>query len=542
MKRKILIISVGILSLSIIIFFAYSKIFKAKSLQVKNSNELTSAQKEKDFRYLTNLAVKVSPFIKENAKIKGLSDISTLSEEYIQKARKTKDDTEFMKLIEEYITRLSHTGHADLLYGEPMAKQILSMTDEEKSNMKETISFYNIDQSALNKINYWFYIYDNILKTKFMQPEVKIMYTNGKYIVTEPSKLKSSGEVLQKGAEIESIDGDAVDEYVKKLQTKVRLSYDDNLHKLFFFNPLMVRSQKNDSGLKVSFRMSNNDIKNAIVSESYQANVNTVYSNVITEDLSENIGYIKIFSLLNRGTEASDNDKKLISDYIKKSQGKYRKLIIDIRGNGGGDPAYWQDLIVTPLIKKPIVYTQTAMVKKDFFKLWGKTVQQYLDTRYIDAQTPSFINKKNNVHLQEIEDVKNPSGYDDSWITFNLSHKISPEDMLPFDGKIYLLVDGNSFSASEDFAQFCKRTGFAEIVGNNTCGGAAAFLSSHYFCLPESKIIFRLEVETVLNPDDTMSEELGTEPDIKMEIKPTPTNYSKESLMKDEWICSLINN
>lgn len=393
MKRKILIMSVGILSLSIIIFFTYSKIFKVKSLQVKNSNELTSAQKEKDFHYLTNLAVKASPFVKENAKIKGLSDISALSEEYIQKARKTKDDTEFMKLIEEYITRLCQTGHANLLYEDPIVKQLLSMPEEDKNNMKETLSFYNINQSALNKINYWFYKYNDVLSTKFMQPEVKIMYTNGKYIVTEPCKLKSSGEVLQEGAEIESVDGHATDEYVKKLENKIRLSYDNNLHKLFLFNPLVVKSQNSDSGLKVSFRIPESGIKDTIVSESYQY-INTVYPNVITEELSENIGYIKIFNFLGRGTAVIDNDKKMISDYIKKSQGKYKKLIIDIRGNGGGNPAYWQDLIVAPLIKKPIVYTQTAVVKKDFFKLWGKTVQQYLDTGYIDTQTPSFINKK----------------------------------------------------------------------------------------------------------------------------------------------------
>lgn len=39
-----------------------------------------------------------------------------------------------------------------------------------------------------------------------------------------------------------------------------------------------------------------------------------------------------------------------------------------------------------------------------------------------------------------------------------------------------------------------------------------------------------------------MSEELGTEPDIKMEIKPTPTNYNKESLIQDDWIQSIINH
>lgn len=540
MKRKISFISIGILILSIMVIFSYFKISISKSAQVKISGELTSSQKEIDFRYLTNLAVKVSPFVDSNVKIKGLSDISALSKEYIKKAGKTKNDTEFMKLIEEYITSLSQTGHANLIYADPIVNKILPISEEDKNNMKQTFSFYNIDQNAMNKVNYWFGIYDENLKTKLMQLEVKVMYTNGKYIVTEPCKLKLSGKVIQKGAEVVSIDGYPVDEYVKTLQTKIGLRYDNKLQKLFLFNPMMVKYQNSDSGCKVRFRLPNNDIEQVVVSNLYQSNINTFNQNVVTEDLSESTGYIRVPSFPSSGT-ASEYDKKLISDYIKKSQGKFKKLIIDIRGNGGGSPEFWKDLIVAPLIKKPVVYTQTAVVKKDFFKYWGKTVQQYLDTQYIDTQTPSSINKKNSVHLQEIEEIKNLTGYDDSYVTFNVSNKISPEDMLPFDGKIYLLVDGGCFSASEDFAQFCKRTGFAEVVGNNTGGGAAAFLSPHYFCLPESKLIFRLEVESVLNLDGTMSEVLGTEPDIKMEIKPTPTNYNKESLMQDDWIRSIIN-
>lgn len=540
MKRKILIISAGILLLSTTVFFTYLKIFKVQtqSTGANNSNELTSVQKKADFRYLTNLVVKAWPFVEADSKIEGLSDISTLSEEYIQMAGETKSDTEFMQLIEEYVTRLSQTGHAYLLHEDPIATQLLAMSEDEKNNIRQTLSFYNIDESALDKINYWYWMADKIVKSKFIQPEIKITYTNGKYIVTEECKFKSSGKVLQKDAEIENINGYPVDEYVKILQTKSILGYDNNLSKLFIFNPLMVKSHNDDSEWKVSFKLPNNHIEDTIVLQANQSTSYTSYPNVITEDLREDIGYIKIFSFI---AENKEKDKKLINDYINKSQNKYKKLIIDIRGNGGGDPEYWKNLIIAPLIREPLEYTQTAVVKKNFFKIWGKTTQQYLDTQYIDAQTPSFLNKKINANLQEVNKVKNLPGYDDSWITYNVTSKISPSDMLPFEGKIYLLVDGGTFSASEDFAQVCKRTAFAEIVGNNTGGGAAAFIPPHYFCLPESKIIFRLEVEAVLNPDGTMSEELGTDPDIKMEIKPTPTNYNKESLLQDDWIYRIIN-
>lgn len=541
MKKKIFIALTGIMVLSAVLYFVYPKIINTKSSQAKTADGLTSEQKETDFRYLIGLGEKVYPFNKSNVKVKGLSDIRSLSKDYIKRAGKTKNDTEFMKLVEEYITRLSQTGHAYVYYNLPESSYIpdvSTMSEDAKNQIKQKLSFYNIDLSALNKFNYWSYLHDEISKNKYAQPEIKIIYTDGKYMVTEPCKLKSSGEIIQKGAEVKGIDGYTADEYVRSLQSQVKLGFDSSLHKLFLFNPFVVRPQNNASGWKVVFKLPDGGTKDAVVSELDQSNPNTstFYQNVITEDLGEDIGYIKISSLVNNNTSAPDYDKNLINDYIKESQGKYKKLIIDLRGNGGGSPEFLLDSIVAPLIKKPIVYTQTAAVKKSFFKLWGKTVQQYLDTQYTDTPTLSFINKNNNPHLQEVTEVKNFPGYDDSWVTFNVTHKISPKNTLPFNGKVYLLVDGGSFSASEDFAQFCKRTGFAEVIGNNTGGGAASFLDPFFFCLPESKIIFRLEIETSLNPDATMSEVLGTEPDIKMKIKPTPADCSKESLMKDDWI------
>ena len=69
-------------------------------------------------------------------------------------------------------------------------------------------------------------------------------------------------------------------------------------------------------------------------------------------------------------------------------------------------------------------------------------------------------------------------------------------------------------SASEGFAIFCKATGFAVLVGENTLGdggGANVFLAK----LPNSGLIMKYRAMHVLNPDGSSNVEFGTTPDIK---------------------------
>jgi C-terminal processing protease CtpA/Prc len=96
--------------------------------------------------------------------------------------------------------------------------------------------------------------------------------------------------------------------------------------------------------------------------------------NSICCELSQDVGYIKIFSF---NKSFIDNDKKIIQGFMNKSQGKYKKLIIDIRRNSGGDPYYWMNILVQPIIKNTITYEEKAAFKKEFIKREGLRFYAY---------------------------------------------------------------------------------------------------------------------------------------------------------------------
>ena len=48
----------------------------------------------------------------------------------------------------------------------------------------------------------------------------------------------------------------------------------------------------------------------------------------------------------------SNYDQKKLKTYLKKSKNK-KALVIDIRGNTGGDSRYWQDFLLPQIIDKP---------------------------------------------------------------------------------------------------------------------------------------------------------------------------------------------
>jgi C-terminal processing protease CtpA/Prc len=106
------------------------------------------------------------------------------------------------------------------------------------------------------------------------------------------------------------------------------------------------------------------------------------------------------------------------------------------------------------------------------------------------------------------------------------------------------LTDNDSFSATEDFVKAVKQLQLATLVGATTAGGAAAFIEPWLFELPNSHIIFTLEIELAFNPNGTINEIYGTRPDFELEPSryPTtyPTGFSTEELLNDSWIQWII--
>lgn len=166
-------------------------------------------------------------------------------------------------------------------------------------------------------------------------------------------------------------------------------------------------------------------------------------------------------------------------------------LIIDIRGNGGGNIAYWIENIVEPLVYKKITYRTYTVVKN-------------YDIKYTKT-------------LDKLPKGKNypPELKDDFGYFAEISYTVTPKNYVGFKGKIYLLTDAGVYSAAEGFASFAKATKWATVVGTSTSGGLG--FNPDLLILPNSGLIIRYPNNMALNPDGTANEEVGTQPDIYVE-------------------------
>jgi len=225
-----------------------------------------------------------------------------------------------------------------------------------------------------------------------------------------------------------------------------------------------------------------------------------------------------------------NKDRKIIKAFLDDANGKYRKLIIDVRDNAGGMPHYFYRNLIQPFLDEPVTYDQVAGIRR----------------KYRDNLKPSVLKtlrmcSRKKEHVINTEEIQAPEGFDSKdWVFYRLTRTIEPRNRYSFDGNLYVLVNGGTFSAADDFANAVKRIGFAKLVGRNTRGGCAAYIGPPVIRLPNSGMIFRVETEIVINPDGSINELYGTPPDIKLPEADPPKSITKEGLLKDEWIKRVI--
>jgi C-terminal processing protease CtpA/Prc len=113
----------------------------------------------------------------------------------------------------------------------------------------------------------------------------------------------------------------------------------------------------------------------------------------------------------------------------------------------------------------------------------------------------------------------------------------APQDSIGFNGKIYLLIDGNVFSSAEAFATFAKSTGFATLVGENT-GGDGIGIDPAICALPNSGYTFRFPQQMGLTSDGSCDFEHKTDPYIKVSANKN-SNLSNDEAVQT--VLKLVN-
>ncbi|TCO64233.1 S41 family peptidase [Caldanaerobacter subterraneus] len=248
-------------------------------------------------------------------------------------------------------------------------------------------------------------------------------------------------------------------------------------------------------------------------------------NNIKTEIVEENkIAYLRVNSFaidVDKDFEKYKEDREKINNFLKNIK-DYPYLIIDISGNGGGNTLYWVDAIVNPLLDKGNEvenkeYWKTYLIRNGAYVM--NVMREYLpkDSLKPIEKLPNYnlisegIKKEFKYYMEGRYNVKEMRERTKAYFNGQIEEK----EPVGFKGKIFVIIDQNTFSAANSFAEFCKETGFATLVGIRTRGDGWPI---GYMRLPNSGLIVSFEYGTILNEDGTTYFETGTVPDIEIEM------------------------
>ncbi len=175
---------------------------------------------------------------------------------------------------------------------------------------------------------------------------------------------------------------------------------------------------------------------------------------------------------------------------------KISHLIIDVRGNGGGSVAN------STLISRYLSTRQFKVSDSLYAIKKGSQYQQYIKNHFWNKLFITFFTKKKkdgNYHFGYFE-----------------RHYFKPKHSNHYNGKVYILTGGNSFSATTLFVSAVIKQENITVIGEETGGGA--YGNSAWVIpdatLPETGVRFRLPLFRLVIDKNTPKIGRGVQPEI----------------------------
>lgn len=173
-----------------------------------------------------------------------------------------------------------------------------------------------------------------------------------------------------------------------------------------------------------------------------------------------------------------------------------RHLVIDVRGNGGGDAA------LSTLLTRYIIQHKFKIADSLYAVRRSSNYGRHIQNQWIYWTIMQFLTKKHrdgNYHFGYFE-----------------RHYFNPRKKDHFNGNVYVLTGGNSFSATTLFAGAIKGQQNVKIIGEETGGGAygnSAWMIPDV-TLPITGVRFRLPKFRLVIDKDRVKDGRGVQPDI----------------------------
>lgn len=228
--------------------------------------------------------------------------------------------------------------------------------------------------------------------------------------------------------------------------------------------------------------------------------------NLIFKEIDEKTAYVKIKSFALHRVE---KDRESLEQWFI-DNARTENLIIDISENGGGTDYYWMELLVAPNIDRPMeseayYVTPYGEESREPYAAMGITEDSF--ERDLDA-----LRALPAINEEDLEGIR--------YYRKTRRGVVPASDQRICEGRFFVLTGEKTYSAAEGFAMFCKDTGFATLVGENT-GGDGGGNNVFPAALPNSGLIIFYRAMHSLNPDGSSNVEFGTTPDVMADRKTT---------------------
>lgn len=393
-----------------------------------------------------------------------------------------------LKQLENYILNKNPLYFSDKKEIEKLFKDTY---DSIKNEMTE-LEFYRLINPLIVKVNCGHtnvsiskYLVENRKETaKFLPLEVTLV--NKELYVTE-----DYGDKIKKGDKILSINGKGTNEIIDEILLNISADGINNAKKEYiisqFFNTKYYDFIDNSGKYTVEFSNEQNETYAVELEGVYNSKYNNTAwslhfqnygSDYYSSDIFENYAVlnIKLFS------EEKDNSfSEFLKDFFKKlNDNNISNLIIDIRGNYGGDPIMSRTLL-SYFIKEEIPYFKSEL---------------------------TFLHK-----------------------LFNYDKPIIPSEN-SYKGNVVLLTDGANFSTSGHFTAFFKYYKLGKIIGSKTSGSQVCTDSSVDSVLKNTKIRIRYSTMVYRVNADLETDNNGVDPDIEVKYSINDILNNNDIVMK----------
>jgi hypothetical protein len=447
----------------------------------------------------------------------GLPDYEKLLPEYMDLAERAESNEEFLQVVSGYFTLIGASGHGYMLPEDMLRRYML------ESLFTGAKGLSDIPWDRFWEARYW----AKLQSKGFSHAPFRIIHEGDDYFTGEDWSYW--GKRIPEGSQIVAVNGMSCSEYKDYLKRETALRYvAGNADR--FAEPLLVMNEgPGFRGWDVSFRLPDGSVCNSFVPQR-KGHPDNFHKSKFTDcrksnfecvELSDEVGYVRIKCM-----EGRKSGEKKIRRFLDKSQGRYKKLIIDLRHNPGGSTFCSYDALIRPFLDEPLVYKQTSGVKR---KLLADFAPELVGILRFGCSVSAWETS--------VDDVPPPEGFDpNEWTFHEISREVKPSDRYAFDGDLYVLMDRGSGSATETYLDAIKRTGITTLLGRRSYGALAGYIMPPVMRLPESGMIFRMEADLDINPDGSINELVGVQPDVELPPAKPPATFTKEDLLKDEWI------